>query len=85
MLCFIIQYIVVELLVNKIHQLILFSAKATIFFPLPNIMLSALNVPCRVPLRNKTSFGQVSLQSQAEVENMLEKTHPPLWGYKLNS
>jgi hypothetical protein len=26
-------------------------------------------VPCRVPLRSKTSFGQVSLQSQAKSNN----------------
>jgi hypothetical protein len=41
------------------------DVQATSLFPLLNIVPSALNVLCCVPLHSKTSFDQVSLQSQA--------------------
>jgi len=37
-----------------------------IFFPLPNIVPLALNVLCHVVVHRKTSFGQITLQSQAK-------------------
>lgn len=39
----------------------------------PNIMPLALNVSCRVPLRSKMFFGQVSLQSHAKGNNNYRK------------
>lgn len=62
--------------------------KQLVFFPLPNIMFLALNVPCHVPLHSKTTWGNCHLclarrvlvnpkgQSQALLAKILVKRLP---------